>query len=322
MKRTSSSAWSFSSDSGSEGFGTPSRLPTTDEWNSPVLGKSGFPAPGFQGKESRRVSFVDSSPLRRLSNIHSNHPLSPLLSHSQTSSAGSSPIQFNTLPFSRPISPLPLPSFFNDSDVEDEGDVVLDYGIVEEPGRFERDFIVEDTLGAGSFGQAYRVRARTASVNTRPKLYAVKKSKRYEGPRHRHRLLEEFDALRHLSSKTTSRRSRSLSLSLPSDSPSESPNANVLQFVHGWEQDSVLFIQTELCELGNLADFLFEFGAKFARLDEPRIWKIMSEVGNVSVIDPHEDCLLMIIRGIRASFISIIKTSFTWISNPKTYLLT
>ncbi len=289
MRRTSSSAWSFSSDSGSEGFGTPSRSPLADEWNSPVLGKGRFLTTEAQEKESRRVSFVDSSPLRRLSNIRSNHPRSPLLSQSQTSSASSSPNQFSTFPFSRPVSLLPAPSFPDDSEGEDEGDVVLDYGVKEERGRFEREFIVEDTLGAGSFGQAYRVRARVTSGNVRPKLYAVKKSKHYEGIRHRHRLLEEFDALRHLSSKTTSRRSRSLSLSLPSASPRESPNANILQFVHGWEQDSMLFIQTELCELGNLADFLFEFGAKFARLDEPRIWKIMSEIGNVGAIEPHED---------------------------------
>lgn len=204
-------------------------------------------------------------------------------------SAGSSPpitphlLNFVN-PFQRQPSPLPTPLCWSDSD--DEGcndDVVLDFGIKQELGRFESEFVHEEELGAGSFGEAYRV----ASINKKspsgqPKMYAVKRSKPYEGTRHRLRLLEEFDILRHLTTTTTPRRSRSISLSWPS-APVEGPNVNVLHFVHGWEQDSRLFIQTELCELGNLSDFLFEFGAKYNRLDEPRIWKILSEVGNVSV---------------------------------------
>jgi hypothetical protein len=77
------------------------------------------------------------------------------------------------------------------------------------------------------------------------------------------RLLEEVDILRHLSTPI--------------------PHRNVLHFVDGWEQDQMLYIQTELCELGNLADFLLEFGITFNRLDEPRLWKILSELGNVSI---------------------------------------
>jgi mitosis inhibitor protein kinase SWE1 len=122
------------------------------------------------------------------------------------------------------------------------------------------------------------------------KVYAVKRSQRYEGARHRLRLLEEFDILRHLATTTTPKRSRSMSLSSSRLAgpfpPVEAPDVNVLHFVRGWEQDSMLFIQTEICELGNLSEFLIEFGAKFNRLDEPRIWKIMSEVGNVSLRVP------------------------------------
>ena len=125
------------------------------------------------------------------------------------------------------------------------------------------------------------------------KVYAVKKSRKYEGAKHRLRLLEEFDILRHLGTTTTPRRSRSMSLSQHSFSggrptttgpapPVEAPDMNVLHFVHGWEQDSRLYIQTEVCELGDLKEFLNEFGSKFSRLDEPRIWKIMSEIANVS----------------------------------------
>lgn len=59
---------------------------------------------------------------------------------------------------------------------------------------------------------------------------------------------------------------------------------NVLHYIDAWEQDSTLYIQTELCELGNLSDFLVEYGKTYDRLDEPRLWKIKSEIANVSVV--------------------------------------
>ena len=250
---------------------------------------------GRSGKLIHRksVTFIDSSPLtRRSSAVGFGHFPSPtrdtIMSSPISSPSGSFPS-----PFNRPLSPLPTSPYWNDSDEDDcDEDVVLDFGIREEPRRFETQFICEEGLGAGSFGQAFRVMLKQNSTSgankmgfqPKPKFYAIKKSKRYEGARHRLRLLEEFDVLRHLAGDTTSRRSRSMSLSYPASAPVETPNVNVLQFVHGWEQDSMLCIQTELCELGNLSDFLFEFGAKFSRLDEPRIWKIMSEVGNVSLL--------------------------------------
>lgn len=57
---------------------------------------------------------------------------------------------------------------------------------------------------------------------------------------------------------------------------------NVLAFVDSWEEDESLFIRTELCELGNLARFLWEFGRAFPRLDEARVWKIIVDLSNVS----------------------------------------
>jgi mitosis inhibitor protein kinase SWE1 len=59
---------------------------------------------------------------------------------------------------------------------------------------------------------------------------------------------------------------------------------NVLAFIDSWEEDDTLFIQTELCESGNLAQFLWEFGRAYPRLDEERVWKILAELGNVSAI--------------------------------------
>jgi mitosis inhibitor protein kinase SWE1 len=60
---------------------------------------------------------------------------------------------------------------------------------------------------------------------------------------------------------------------------------NVLGYVDSWEQEEQLYIQTELCELGNFARFLWEFGRVFPRLDEARVWKIFADLGAVRAAD-------------------------------------
>jgi mitosis inhibitor protein kinase SWE1 len=62
------------------------------------------------------------------------------------------------------------------------------------------------------------------------------------------------------------------------------PHTNVLQFIDSWEEDNALFIQTELCELGNLERFLWEYGRVFSRLDEARVWKIIVDLSSVSLL--------------------------------------
>ncbi len=79
------------------------------------------------------------------------------------------------------------------------------------------------------------------------------------------RLREEADILRHLGQLNGGRR-----------------HPNVLAFVDSWEEDEVLYIQTELCELGSLGHFLWEYGRAFPRLDEARVWKIIADLSNVS----------------------------------------
>ncbi len=63
---------------------------------------------------------------------------------------------------------------------------------------------------------------------------------------------------------------------------------NILGYVDSWEQDNQLYILTELCEFGNFAHFLTEYGHHFARLDEARVWKIFAHIGSVSV-----NCFIM-----------------------------
>lgn len=61
-------------------------------------------------------------------------------------------------------------------------------------------------------------------------------------------------------------------------------HANVLDFVDGWDEDDHLFIQTSLCAMGNLATFLNEYGRLFDRLGEAQVWKIVTDVADVSEV--------------------------------------
>ncbi|KAG8890221.1 hypothetical protein FRB98_000549 [Tulasnella sp. 332] len=146
--------------------------------------------------------------------------------------------------------------------------------VEEDPGRFEREFVRsgDALLGRGTFGQVFRVKAKYGG--TLEKTYAVKKSKAYEGDRHRARLLEEVEVLRHLTL------CNGALTSTPSTHRTTQGHDNVLHYVGAWEQDRTLYIQTELCELGNLADFLREYGRAYDKLDEPRLWKIAAEIAN------------------------------------------
>ena len=59
---------------------------------------------------------------------------------------------------------------------------------------------------------------------------------------------------------------------------------NVLRYIDSWEQDTLLFIQTELCALGSFGRFLWDYGRKFPRLDEARVWKILAELTEVRAL--------------------------------------
>jgi mitosis inhibitor protein kinase SWE1 len=86
-------------------------------------------------------------------------------------------------------------------------------------------------------------------------------------------LREEVDILRHLTQASADVRTPTLG---------GRGHPNVLGYVDSWEQDGVLYIQTELCELGSFERFLWEYGRAFSRLDEARVWKILSDLSDVS----------------------------------------
>ncbi|KJA28946.1 hypothetical protein HYPSUDRAFT_61790 [Hypholoma sublateritium FD-334 SS-4] len=130
------------------------------------------------------------------------------------------------------------------------------------PERFERDFEEIEEIGSGEFGRVIKVRkSKTGEV------YAVKKSKRFEGVKHRLRLREEVNILQHLSQAALAQYA-------------DGRHPNVLAYIDSWDEHEALYICTELCESGNLARFLWEYGRVFPRLDEARVWKITADLSN------------------------------------------
>ncbi|KAF9565559.1 hypothetical protein CPC08DRAFT_683679 [Agrocybe pediades] len=138
------------------------------------------------------------------------------------------------------------------------------FSFSEEPqtGRFDREFEEIEEVGSGEFGRVIKVRSKKDDA-----VYAIKKSKRFEGPKHRLRLREEVDILKHLSQAALSQYENGR-------------HPNVLAYMDSWEEDEALFMQTELCESGNLARFLWEYGRVYPRLDEARVWKIIVDLSN------------------------------------------
>ncbi|KAJ7647180.1 hypothetical protein FB45DRAFT_892646 [Roridomyces roridus] len=189
-------------------------------------------------------------PLRFSPSNNNAHNLSPGRSASSSSSAAStlgSPTGARCLPAHaheqrRPPTPKRSAA----------GSIVrrLSDRAVERVGYFQRAFEQVDELGSGEFGKVIKVRSR----GTRPTEYAVKQSKRFEGVRHRLRLREEVEILQQLTCGGV--------------------QPNVLTLVDSWEEDDVLYIQTELCELGNFARFLWEYGRA------SRIWKVIVDLSN------------------------------------------
>jgi len=49
-------------------------------------------------------------------------------------------------------------------------------------GRFEKEFVEVEQVGSGEFGRVMKVRAKHGRED---KVWAVKRSKPFEGPRHR-----------------------------------------------------------------------------------------------------------------------------------------
>ncbi|KIY49082.1 kinase-like protein [Fistulina hepatica ATCC 64428] len=128
--------------------------------------------------------------------------------------------------------------------------------------RFERSFIALEEIGSGEFGKVMKVRTKIGADG----VFAVKQSKRFEGERRRLRLCEEAEILRHL--RDIAARNGAVC------------HPNVLSYVDHWEEEQILFIQTELCDMGNFSHFLWEYGRTAKHLDEGRVWKILADLAD------------------------------------------
>jgi mitosis inhibitor protein kinase SWE1 len=145
--------------------------------------------------------------------------------------------------------------------------------------RFEK----VELIGTGEFSQVYRVTQTTPPLSATNSFYlgasgsplqrrspptpipervfAIKKSRQpYQGIRDRQRKLQEVNVLKALGQSD-----------------------HVVHLIDSWEDKSYLYIQTEFCEEGSLDLFLSQVGRK-GRLDDFRIWKIMLELSQVSLI--------------------------------------
>ena len=135
-----------------------------------------------------------------------------------------------------------------------------------------------EPLGTGEFSRVYKVTKQKDIASSkdcfaqpktslpsqtplREELWAVKRSRHpYIGQKDRQRRLQEvriLQSLRHCD--------------------------HIIQFDDSWEEKNHLYIQTEYCEDGTLADFLSNVG-RHERIDEFRVWKILLETAQVSEI--------------------------------------
>lgn len=103
--------------------------------------------------------------------------------------------------------------------------------------KFANEFDVLSKIGEGSFGEAFRVRSRLDGNE-----YAIKKAKqKYLGYRDREAKLSEVH--------------QSLKLS---QNGSPEYRQYCMAVFEAWEESGYLFIRSELCELGNLNDYIIE----------------------------------------------------------------
>ncbi|KAG6880196.1 hypothetical protein C0992_003860 [Termitomyces sp. T32_za158] len=233
MRRSSSGAFS----SGSESFsssGTPTRP---------------------KNKESRLSSFASQlTPLQK-----DAFKLSMARTASNSSSSSTGTLHSPSIASSRRLQAInrSLPNTYQQSGTFTED---------QPTSRFERDFVVDSEIGSGEFGKVIKVRCKDGNDND---IYAVKQSKRVEGPRHRLRLQEEVQVLRHLSH-----------VAATCGSYEGNCHPNVLGYIDSWEENDALYIQTELCTSGNLRQFLETFGNAYRKLSEDRVWKILVDLSN------------------------------------------
>jgi mitosis inhibitor protein kinase SWE1 len=129
------------------------------------------------------------------------------------------------------------------------------------PTCLERRFKNVERVGRGAFSEVFSVQDRETNVT-----FAVKRSlTRHATAQGRLRRLEEVSILKKIG-----------------------PHEHILELFASWEEESHLYMQTDYCENGSLDVFLQDVGQK-SRLDEFRVWKILTELclGVAYIHDKH-----------------------------------
>lgn len=117
------------------------------------------------------------------------------------------------------------------------------------PPDLRRRFKSVERLAKGQFSDVYLVE------DTRMNKFAVKRSRAaYSTEKNRARMKEEVLVLQHIGK-----------------------HEHIIEYLDSWEDSGHLYIQTEYCENGSLDVFLRDLG-RTQRLDEFRVWKILTEV--------------------------------------------
>lgn len=237
------------------GMGRPSAIPRT-RWLT-RRSSSGLFSSGSEMGTPTRVADLQLQPVK--SPLFNNFRRSPGRTSSSGSTSSMTSMNSPTMRFPTPFGILRPSSRSSIRSRQPSGEM----NSYEQPGRFDRDFEELAEVGSGNFGKVIKV---CSKFSFNDGVYAVKKSKPFEGAKHRQRLREEVDVHEHLS--------QALAMT------GQSAHPNIVSYIDSWEESSTLYLRTEFCDGGNFSHFLREYGRAFPRLDEGRVWKVLAEITN------------------------------------------
>eukprot|EP00940_MAST-03C_sp_MAST-3C-sp2_P002787 g2787.t1 len=128
------------------------------------------------------------------------------------------------------------------------------HGTPETKLKFEEEYANLGRIGSGNFSDVYCVRSRSDR-----NLYAVKKSKRkFLSKRDRAIWMKEVEMFKRLGPSC----------------------AYIIQYYRAWQEEGYFFVQMELCQRGNLEDFLNAVLVEGKMIPEGTIWSWASHIAS------------------------------------------